>query len=77
VEKDSRSVAAGELVGLLPRLGAADRGIGEHWAVSKAPENRTTATLTPGCGTFRDGVLVEPVGIEPTTSSMPWKRSPS
>jgi hypothetical protein len=28
-------------------------------------------------GTFRDGILVEPVGIEPTTSSMPWKRSPS
>ena len=23
------------------------------------------------------GELVEPVGIEPTTSSMPWKRSPS
>jgi hypothetical protein len=24
-----------------------------------------------------DRVVVEPVGIEPTTSSMPWKRSPS
>jgi hypothetical protein len=43
----------------------------------KFPEN---PALVPNSGfpwTLWEAILVEPVGIEPTTSSMPWMRSPS
>src|SRR5262249_26259522 len=38
---------------------------------------RTALSVNVGGNWVHEGRLVELVGIEPTTSSMPWKRSPS
>src|SRR6202022_1452476 len=50
----------------------------------RAPERRVTTQVTTQTSRLRApdpskllGNLVDLVGIEPTTSSMPWKRAPS
>src|SRR5208283_3664826 len=45
--------------------------------LSDASEAGTWSTMTPVSASSFQRELVDLVGIEPTTSSMPWKRAPS
>src|SRR5690606_1936980 len=73
---DGRAAAhRGQLVPCAGHLGAPSDASGAWW---EPPWSVEPSALEPmpqrdGCHPPREGDPVEPMGIEPTTSSMPWK----